>query len=190
MRFVLTILVLVFLVPSANAQTLSDDDIEDLEFYCIFFDDDEACDILYDTDEQVLDRGNRSRTSGGPTASLEICNQTTETVFIAIGEDVGPLDGNLFRSQGWWTMAASECRDFWTWPVQDAVSHVPLFFLVYAEDDTGGTWSGNDVYLCTPDEEFDITGDHEGDCTKRGYFDIDIFEGDRLETGYTLDLTP
>ncbi len=193
MRFVFAALILVFLVPSAHAQTVDDDEYEDLEFFCIFFDDDEACDLLDKIDgldTPAPNEGDRARSTEGPTASLEICNRTTVTAFVAIGEDVGPVDGDLFRSQGWWSLTSNECKDFWTWPVRDAVNNVPLFFLVYAEDDEGGVWDGDDVFLCTPDEEFDIIGDHEGDCRKRGYFDIDIFEGDLLETGYTLNLRP
>lgn len=189
MRFVLAALVLAFLSAPGQAQPLGDEELEELEWFC-FLGDDDACDLLDDIDARTANQGDRSRSSSGPTASLEICNRTSVTAFVAIGEDVGPVDGDLFRAQGWWSLTTGECRDFWTWPVRDAIDNVPLFFLVYAEDEDGGEWSGDDVFLCTPDEEFDITGDHEGDCRKRGYFDIDIFTGNRLEKGYTLNLRP
>lgn len=186
MPYVFAVLMLVFLTVSVHGQSPEDlEYIEVLEGACVFGDDD-ACDELDELEAQFFSPGSLS--SDGRTASLMVCNRTPDKVYVAIANDVGPADGDEFRSRGWWTLESGVCDGFWSWRAGN-VDDVPLFFLVYAESDSGTTWSGDDAYLCAPDSKFDITGNHDFDCEKRGYFDIDIFEGDRLRRGYTIDLT-
>lgn len=186
MRYVLAVLLLVFLPAPAHSQPVDEEYLDFLEDACIFGLDKEACDEL-DQLEGRTSRGG-SWAADDRSVSLTLCNQAGEEVFFAFGNDAGPVEGNQYRSQGWWSLADGACKDLWSWRAGNA-GDVPLFFLVYAETDSGTVWSGDDAYLCTPDSEFDITSDHGHECQKRGYFDIDIFEGDRLEQGYTLNLT-
>jgi len=169
-------LMLVFLGTSVHAQQADEQHLQDLEIAC-GFGVDEACDELIDLEE------------ADKTVSLTICNRTVEEVSVAIANEVGEVKDRRYHARGWRSLDPDACHDFWQWPVKDAALHVSILHLIYVEAKTGAAWSGNDAVLCTLEGPFDITGDHLGDCRKRGYININIFEGGRHKSGHTVDIT-
>ncbi len=177
MRFFLLCLPLVFLIAPAHAQKVDEDYIEGLEIGC-GFGLTEMCDELIEIEE------------AGKSVSLTLCNRTDERVRVAIANEVGEVRERRYRARGWRVLLPGECHPFWEWPLKDAALHVPLIPLIHAENESGRGWGGTDAMLCTPDDDFDITGDHTGDCDKRGYVEVDLIAGGWHRKGRTLDLTP
>ncbi len=180
MRTPLAIAALCFFLMPAHAQDKSpstdEQYLHDLGIAC-GLGLDEACDELVDIEE------------AGKNVSFTICNRTSGRVWVAIANEVGEVKERLYRARGWWSLEPAECHDFWKWAVKDAALHVPILHLIRAEAEGGGAWEGSDAILCTLGEKFDITGDHAGDCQKRGYFNVDLFADGLHKKGYTLDLT-
>lgn len=180
MRSLLAIAALCFFSTLAVAQTdtppVDEQYLHDLGVAC-GFGLDEACDELVEIEER------------GKIVGLTICNHTPERVRVAIANEVGEMKEKRYRARGWKGLDPQECHAFWEWPVKDAALHVSILHLFRAETDSGRAWSGSDAMLCTPDEDFDIVGDHLGDCQKRGYINIDLFPGGWHKKGYAVNLT-
>lgn len=176
MRYLPALLMLVFLSSSVQAQPVDEKHLDELETACAFGLE-EACDELYDLENE------------GKSVALTLCNRTPEDVFVAIANEVGKVKENRFHVRGWWTLMPEECKAFWEWPVKDAALHVPFLHLMHIQSGSGAVWGGDAAFLCTPSEDFDITGDYRGDCKTLGYLNIDLFEGGFHTKGYTLDLT-
>ena len=177
MRFSLLWVPLVLLAVPVHAQAVDEEQLESLETGCAFGIE-EDCDKLVEIEE------------AGKSVSLTLCNRTEETVRVAIANEVGEVKTRRYRARGWRALSPEECHAFWEWPVKDAAYHVPLVALIRAESEKGRAWGGDDAMLCTTDDDFDITGDHLGDCEKRGYIKIDLISGGWHKKGRTLDLTP
>ena len=181
MRYVIAVLMLVILPPSVHAQPVPSQKadekyIDELETGCAFGLT-EMCDELHDLEQ------------AGKFASLTICNRTGEPVRVATASEVGKVREQRIRARGWRSLAPDECHAFWEWPVKDAALHVAKLNLIYVVSESGRVWSGDDAQLCTPAIDFDITGDHKGDCVKRGYFNVDLFADRAYQTGVSLDLS-
>ena len=185
MRYVLAVLILVFLSPPVHAQTVTEEYLQILVLSCYEGLDEFACAELDRIEGRSFSGANGKLDEA--TVGLSLSNRTGEEVFFALGNDVGPADGDQYRSQGWWSLEDGTCKNLWSWRAGDS-GGVPLFFLIHAATGNGKTWSGDDRFLCTPDTSFDITSDHKSDCQKRGYFNVNIFEDDRLERGFTVNL--
>lgn len=169
-------MLLAFLTVPAQAQQVDKDYIESLETGC-GFGLTEMCDELIEIEE------------AGKSVSLTLCNRTEENVRVAIANELGEVKERRYRARGWRSLAPEECHAFWEWPVKDAPLHVSILNLIYAESESGAAWSGGDAMLCTSEDAFDISGDHLGDCEKRGYINIDLFENRYYKTGHSLNLT-
>ncbi|WP_196260568.1 DUF1036 domain-containing protein [Pelagibacterium limicola] len=111
-------------------------------------------------------------------ADLKICNQTPNTVSIALGYRASAG----WQSEGWWVAGSGACATVY----QGALSS--RYYYLYAVDDIGGgAWDGT-VYMCTQDASFTIFGVE--DCLARGYERTGFFELDTGDnTEWTVQLT-
>lgn len=93
---------------------------------------------------------------GSPAAAkLEFCNQTSETVRVAIGYK-GPAD---WTSEGWWSLPAGACKT-----VQAAALSGHYYYRAIGET---LDWEQERYFFCTGDSPFTIEGDRN--CEARGY---------------------
>jgi len=88
--------------------------------------------------------------SGNAWASLKLCNQTDETVFVAIAH---PDEAGDWVAQGWWSIDPRSCRT--------VASGTPRhrFYYVHAFTETlSSTWSeGADMRsFCTTNQTFEM----------------------------------
>jgi uncharacterized membrane protein len=111
-------------------------------------------------------------------ADLRICNQTQNTVSIALGY----RSNSGWQSEGWWVASPEACAIVY----QGALN--ARYYYLYAVDDIGGgAWDGS-VFMCTRDDSFTIFGVE--DCLARGYERTGFFEIDTQDrTEWTLQLT-
>jgi uncharacterized membrane protein len=98
-------------------------------------------------------------------ASMQVCNQTSQGVRVAIGH----FDGKVWTSAGWWPIAPKQCAGLVTGPL-DA-----RFYYLYAIDGEGGVWEG-DTHFCTAPNNFTIA--RRSVCAtsgfdRRGFFQVD-----------------
>jgi uncharacterized membrane protein len=111
--------------------------------------------------------------TGSPAlAAFKVCNKTALPVRAAIGR----FDGTHWSSQGWWTVAAKQCVDLLTGPLQ------ARYYYLYASDGGAGTWDGKFHFCAAPAKSFKAEG--RADCAKRG-FDIRGFF--QIDTGRNPD---
>jgi uncharacterized membrane protein len=110
--------------------------------------------------------------------SLRVCNQTRNTVSIALGYKAA----RGWQSEGWWIASAGECKTVYSGKL-DA-----RYYYIYAADDiSGGSWDGKN-FMCTRDESFTIFGVE--DCLARGYERTGFFEVDtQNRSNWMLQLT-
>jgi uncharacterized membrane protein len=111
--------------------------------------------------------------------SLRICNQTVNSVSIALGYRAE----RGWQSEGWWVAGPNECKTVYQGDLE-----ARRYYYIYAADDIGGgSWDG-DVFMCTRDETFTIFGVE--DCLARGYERTGFFEIDtQNRSNWMLQLT-
>lgn len=111
-------------------------------------------------------------------ADLRVCNQTQNTISIALGYRAE----SGWQSEGWWVANPEACATVYQGPL-DA-----RYYYLYAVDDIGGgAWDGS-VFMCTQDSSFTIFGVE--DCLARGYERTGFFELDTEDKiDWTLQLT-
>ena len=98
MRYVLAVLILVFLSPPVHAQTVTEEYLQILVLSCYEGLDEFACAELDRIEGRSFSGANGKLDEA--TVCLSLCNRTAEEVFFALGNDVGPADGDQYRSQG------------------------------------------------------------------------------------------
>jgi len=105
---------------------------------------------------------------GSAKADFRLCNDTKSLIGVALGY----REKEKWITEGWWQIPADTCSSL----IDGDLS--AQFFYLYAEDaDRGGQWRG-DVFMCTDDREFRITGVQE--CFSRGFQKTGFFE---IDTG-------
>ncbi|GGA58504.1 hypothetical protein GCM10011499_30810 [Pelagibacterium lentulum] len=116
--------------------------------------------------------------TGTAQADLRVCNQTQNTVSVALGYRAT----SGWQSEGWWVAAPEACATIY----QGALN--ARYYYIYAVDDiSGGAWDGS-VFMCTQDSSFTIFGVE--DCLARGYERTGFFEIDTEDrTEWTVELT-
>lgn len=116
--------------------------------------------------------------TGTAQADLRVCNQTQNTVSVALGYRAT----SGWQSEGWWVAAPEACATVY----QGALN--ARYYYIYAVDDiSGGAWDGS-VFMCTQDSSFTIFGVE--DCLARGYERTGFFEIDTEDrTEWTVELT-
>lgn len=111
-------------------------------------------------------------------ADLRVCNQTRNTVSIALGYRAE----RGWQSEGWWVANPASCVT-----VFQGDLNARFYYLFAADDISGGAWDGA-VYMCTRDQSFTIFGVE--DCLVRGYERTSFFEVDtQSKPDWTLQLT-
>lgn len=120
----------------------------------------------------------QENTAENGDGSLKVCNQTANTVSIALGYKAA----KGWQSEGWWVAKAGECKD-----VYNGRLDARYYYIFAADDIGGGVWDGTN-YMCTRDETFTIFGVE--DCLARGYERTGFFEVDtQNKPNWTLQLT-
>jgi uncharacterized membrane protein len=110
--------------------------------------------------------------------SLRVCNQTANTISIALGYKAE----RGWQSEGWWVADPGDCRS-----VYNGVLDARYYYIYAADDIGGGSWDGN-FFLCTRDETFTIFGVE--DCLARGYERTGFFEVDtQNRSNWMIQLT-
>lgn len=126
------------------------------------------------------------RAEAGSGASIEVCNESGAGVSVAKAAATDETDSSgstLFRSEGWWNLDYGECIDLWDAPFENR------YYYVHASADDGHY--GGEYYFCTLDEEFTIVDTQcSADFIRKAFFQIDMAEGNRMESGYTVTLDP
>ena len=109
-------------------------------------------------------------------ADLQLCNQSGETVYAAIGYH--DADRSKWRSEGWWTIAPGACKE----PI--GVNLTWRYIYVYGETDgLTRTWTGS-YKFCTVSDEFTIFAE-DNDTYGRGT----ALEFIELDTGSATSYT-
>ena len=111
-------------------------------------------------------------------ADLRVCNQTSNSVSIAMGYRAP----RGWQSEGWWVAPPAKCAT-----VFEGDLNSRYYYLYVADDIGGGAWDGT-VRMCIRDETFTIFGVE--DCLARGYEPVGFFEVDtENRQDWTLQLT-
>ncbi|MGB0572865.1 MAG: DUF1036 domain-containing protein [Alphaproteobacteria bacterium] len=76
-----------------------------------------------------------------------------------------------------------ECVDVWDTPFENR------YYYIYAEADDGSY--GGDYFFCTLEDAFEIVDTQcSADYERKGFLQIDMSEGNRMQTGHTVSLDP
>jgi uncharacterized membrane protein len=111
-------------------------------------------------------------------ADLRVCNQTRNPINIALGYRAQ----SGWLSEGWWLAGPNECASVFLGDLNSR-----FYYLFAADDVGGGAWDGN-VFMCTRDEAFTISGVE--DCLARSYERTGFFEVDtQNRSEWTVQLT-
>jgi uncharacterized membrane protein len=100
-------------------------------------------------------------------AEFRVCNQTLNLFNVAIGRPVG---GDLFETEGWWTLAANSC----TSPIKEPLES--SYFYLYGTDIYGEPAIAGSTDMCVASRQFIITD--QKDCWVRGYQQVRFLEVD------------
>lgn len=99
-------------------------------------------------------------------ADFRVCNDTKSLVGIALGYS----EKGEWQTEGWWQVPGETCASLLEGELNSR------FYYIYAEDaDRGGQWRG-DIFMCTANKEFKISGVEE--CFQRGFEKTGFFEID------------
>lgn len=109
-------------------------------------------------------------------AALEICNNTAQSLSLAIGY----ASEDEWISQGWWNITAGECK---TTVSGDLKSR----YYYYHAMASGTPFASGDFTFCTTNEAFSIDGDEN--CAARGYEATGFRKLDTGETATHFTLT-
>lgn len=95
-------------------------------------------------------------------AEFRVCNQTLNLFNVAIGRPVpNDFQGDLFETEGWWTLAANSCTSLIKEPLESS------YFYLYGTDIYGEPAIVGSTDMCVATRQFTITD--QKDCWVRGY---------------------
>jgi len=107
-------------------------------------------------------------------ADLSVCNENKQTVIAAVGYH----DGQIWVSEGWFTIRAGQCAPVYERPLSNR------YYYLYARTADRGRYWGGDYYFCIHEpNEFTIYGDEGCDV---GFLEIDTLD----ESVWTHSLVP
>lgn len=116
--------------------------------------------------------------AGIAAAGFQVCNQTLDVVNVAIGSQ----RGEVFRTEGWWTIGSNQCANV----IQNDLQYRYIF--VYATDVFGQELLDGTEPMCVAAEKFTIDGTEE--CWMRSYRQAKFLEVDTHDqANWTLFLT-
>src|SRR5438094_8365543 len=90
-------------------------------------------------------------------AKFMLCNRAAREANVALGR----FDGKDWMSEGWWAIAAGNCAELVSGPL-DA-----RYYYVYGSDRYSGTWQGGTTFCTSASHRFSIVGRQS--CASRGY---------------------
>lgn len=99
-------------------------------------------------------------------AEFSVCNQTLDVVNVAIGQK----HGEIFRTEGWWTIGSNQCATVIREELQNQ------FIYVFATDVFGQTVLNGTEKMCIAPGKFSIDGTES--CWQRGYRETEFVEVD------------
>ena len=102
-------------------------------------------------------------------ADFKVCNQTLNLFNLAVGYEVGP---QLYKTEGWWTLAANSCVSLINRPLESR------FVYVYGTDIYGDEAVVGSTQMCVDPKQYFVADDAEHDCWVRGYEGVRFFEVD------------
>ena len=102
------------------------------------------------------------------SASFTLCNRAAREANVALGR----FNGTDWMSEGWWKIAAGNCAELVSGPL-DA-----RYYYVYGNDENSGTWQGGTTFCTSASHKFSIVGRQS--CATRGYDHRGFF---RIDTG-------
>ncbi|MFT5489591.1 MAG: putative membrane protein [Alphaproteobacteria bacterium] len=128
-----------------------------------------------------------SQAAVASTAStIEVCNNSGDGLSVAYATASGGTDSSgetLFRSEGWLNIDDGACTDVWESPFENR------FYYIYAEADDG-SYEG-EYFFCTLEDAFEIVDTQcTDDFERNGFLQIDMSEGNRMQTGHIVNLDP
>jgi len=98
-------------------------------------------------------------------AQFRVCNQTLNLFNVAIGY---PVEGDLFKTEGWWTLAANSC----TSPIKEKLTF--SYYYVYGTDIYGEPAITGSTEMCVAARQFTIAD--RKDCWVRGFQQVPFLE--------------
>lgn len=98
-------------------------------------------------------------------AEFRVCNQTLNLFNVAIGY---PVEGDLFRTEGWWTLAANSC----TSPIKERLEF--SYYYIYGTDIYGEPAIVGTTEMCVAAKQFTIAD--RKDCWVRGFQQVPFLE--------------
>lgn len=98
-------------------------------------------------------------------AEFRVCNQTLNLFNVAIGY---PVAGNLFETEGWWTLAANSCTSLIKKPLESS------YFYLYGTDIYGEPAIVGSTDMCVAAKQFTIPD--QKDCWVRGFQQVRFLE--------------
>lgn len=114
-------------------------------------------------------------------AWLRVCNQSNESVSVAVADIFDEVFDTSEYSKGWWNIEVGACAK----PIDEDLSDLDTIYL-YA-DSTHDTWGGGNYFCVDPQDKFNYQDDTaESKCTgvKRGFRKLDT--GNWKNYTYTL----
>jgi uncharacterized membrane protein len=99
-------------------------------------------------------------------AEFSVCNQTLDVVNVAIGHQAG----EVFRTEGWWTIGSNQCAEVIREPLANR------YIYVFATDVFGQTLIDGTQPMCIAPKKFTI--DNPDSCWQRGYREVKFVEVD------------
>jgi len=91
-------------------------------------------------------------------AEFRVCNQTLNLFNVAIGY---PVEGDLFKTEGWWTLAANSCTSLIKQPLEYS------YYYLYGTDIYGEPAIVGTTDMCVAAKQFTIPD--QKDCWVRGF---------------------
>lgn len=104
---------------------------------------------------------------GPANAEFRVCNQTLNLFNVAIGR---PIGGDLFETEGWWTLAANSC----TSPIKEPLESSYVY--LYGTDIYGEPAIVGSTAMCVTDKQFSLRD--QKDCWVQGYRQVRFLEVD------------
>lgn len=111
-------------------------------------------------------------------ADFKVCNQTLNLLNLAVGYEVGP---DLYKTEGWWTLAANSCVALIKRPLESR------YVYVYGTDIYGDEAVVGTTPMCINPKQVFVADDAENDCWLRGYEGVQFLEVDtRNASNWTM----
>jgi uncharacterized membrane protein len=115
--------------------------------------------------------------------SVKLCNQSDRKVFFALGGFDSESKGFEWRSAGWWSVEAGDCREM------RLARFLPEHLFVNANrDDHSLVWTGKFLFCVNEKDAFDVKGDRNCERHGEGFGLRRFFHRTSSDGTYTVNL--